>query len=154
GSADSSARLVTFAQRKNIAGVLRAEAINTLATWAESSIFDRVTGIHRGAVPNNADEARQALAPVYKQLLIDTDAQVREASVLALGELEFAETARALVDVLHKDKAPTVRIAALNTLKKLGYADMGDAVFAALNDADQSVRMAALGLLPTLDLPV
>lgn len=154
GSNASSTRLATFAQRKNIAGALRAEAINTLGVWGESSIFDRVTGVHRGAVTNNADDARDALAPIYKQLLADQDAEVREATVLALGNLKFTDTLATLAQTLRNDKAPAVRIAALNTLKYLGYEDMGDAIFAAMNDADQNVRMAALGLLPTLDLPV
>lgn len=154
GSAASSVRLAAFAQRKNSAGALRAEAINTLAVWGESSIFDRVTGVHRGAVTNNPEEARSALAPIYKQLLVDNDAVVREATVLALGDLNFVDTQATLAQTLQSDKAPMVRIAALNTLKRLDYPAMGDAVFAAMNDTDQSVRMAALGLLPTLELPV
>ncbi len=61
-SAENSARLVRFAQQKNIDGVLRAEAINTLSVWAKSSDFDRVTGLHRGAVTHDAAHAQQALA--------------------------------------------------------------------------------------------
>jgi putative membrane-bound dehydrogenase-like protein len=154
GSSANSARLATFALRKSIAGVLRAEAIQTLGVWGESSIFDRVTGVHRGAVTNNAEDARNALTPIYKQLLADSDAQVREASVLALGDLNLVDTLPTLAQTMRNDKAPAVRIAALNTLKRMGYAEMGDAVFTAMNDSDQSVRMAALGLLPTLELPV
>lgn len=153
GSKASSLRLATFAQRKNITGALRAEALNTLAVWADSSIFDRVTGMHRGAVNNNAEDARSVLAPIYQQLLADPDPLVREAIVLALGGLNFTDTLVALAQTLRSDKAPEVRIAALHTLKSMNYTEMGDAVFAAMNDTDQKVRMAALGLLPTLDLP-
>lgn len=154
GSKASSARLVAFAQRESIPGALRAEAINTLAFWAESSIFDRVTGVYRGAVNNSAEDARAAIAPVYQQLLVDADPLVRQASVLALGELKLTDTVATLAQTLRSDKSPVVRIAALNTLKQMEYAEMGDAVFAAMNDSDQAVRMAALGLLPTLELPV
>lgn len=154
GTATSAARLTAFALRKNVAANLRAEAIQTLAVWPASSIFDRVTGLYRGAVHNNAEDARTALASVYQTLLIDQEPLVREASVLALGDLNFNDTVPSLEQVMRKDSAPVVRIAALNTLKKLSYDKMGDAVFAALNDQDQSVRMAALGLLPTLNLPV
>jgi quinoprotein glucose dehydrogenase len=154
GSAASATRLVAFAQRKDIPGSLRAEALDTLAVWEESSIFDRVTGRHRGAVNNSLEDARTALSGAYEQLLKDNAQEVREAGVFALGTLKFTDTANTLVQTLKTDTAPGVRIAALNTLKSLGYAEMGDAVFAAMNDQDESVRMAALGLLPTLDLPV
>lgn len=154
GSAASAERLVAFSQNKNIAGNLRAEAINTLAVWGNSSIFDRVTGLHRGAINNEIADVRTALAPVYKQLLVDKDPQVREASVLALGELEFTDTLATLAQVLREDAEPSVRIAALNTLNKLGYEQMSDAVFTALKDRDQDVRMAALNLVPTLGFPV
>lgn len=154
GSKAESMRLASFALRKNIDGVLRAEAIQTLGVWAESSIFDRVTGMHRGAVTNSADDARTALTPIYQQLLTDNEAAVREATVLALGDLNVVDTLPTLAQTLRNDKAPAVRIAALNTLKRMGYSEMGDAVFAAMNDGDQSVRMAALSLLPTLDLPI
>src|SRR5690606_16432061 len=84
GSAASATRLVAFAQRKDIPGSLRAEALDTLAVWEESSIFDRVTGRHRGAVKNNPEDARTALSAAYEQLLKDGAAEVRRASVLAL----------------------------------------------------------------------
>ena len=154
GSAASANRLVGFAQRTELPASLRAEALHTLAVWEESSIFDRVTGRHRGAVKNNPEDARTALKTAYSKILKDNAAEVREASVLALGSLKFADTIDTLVQVLKDDAAPAVRIAALNTLKALGYTEMGDAVFTAMNDQDESVRMAALGLLPTLDLPV
>src|SRR5690606_6993655 len=109
---------------------------------------------HRGAVNNSLEDARTALSGAYEQLLKDNAQEVREAGVLALGTLKFTNTANTLVQTLKTDTAPSVRIAALNTLKSLGYGEMGDAVFAAMNDQDESVRMAALGLLPTLDLPV
>lgn len=154
GKVHNAQRLAAFAQRTSAEGALRAEALKTLGVWAESSIFDRVTGLHRGAVKNNAEDARAALSPIYETLLADESPEVREASVLVLGDLNFRETQTLLAKVLIEDAAAPVRIAALNTLKSLGYLKMSEAVFAALNDKDQSVRMAALGMVPTLDLPV
>lgn len=153
GKAQSAQRLASFAQRNGIEGKLRAEALKTLGVWAESSLFDRVTGLYRGAVKNNADEARAALSPIYEQLLADQSAEVREAAVLVLGDLNFRETQTLLAKVLVQDEAAAVRIAALNTLKTLGYLKISEAVFTALNDKDQSVRTAALAMVPTLNLP-
>ena len=153
GTPDAATRLVNFAQSKG-AGDLRAEAIKALGVWGETSAFDRVTGQYRGAIKNNADDARVALQAAYPALLADNIPAVREAAVFSLGDLGFTEALAQLNEVMRKDKSPRVRIAALNNLQKLQYEAMGDAVFAAMNDKDQDVRMTALGLLPTLDLPV
>src|SRR5690606_29728300 len=117
-------RLVAFAQRKDIPGSLRAEALDTLAVWEESSIFDRVTGRHRGAVKNNPEDARTALSAAYEQLLKDGAAEVRRASVLALGALKFRSLREPWGQFLKPAAAPAVRMPALNTLKSLGYGDM------------------------------
>ncbi len=63
-------------------------------------------------------------------------------------------TNESLIKTLSQDPEPAVRIAALNALKKFKLSDMSKVTFAALKDKDQSVRMAALSLLPELNLPV
>lgn len=153
GKSANAQRLAGFAQKAQNPEVLRAEAIKTLGVWGETSAFDRVTGQYRSAVRNDADEARSALRSAYPALLTDKHPKVREATVFALGDLSFTEALEQLAQVMRKDASARVRIAALNTLQKLQYEAMGDAVFAALKDKEQDVRMAALNLLPTLNLP-
>lgn len=153
-SAENSARLVRFAQQKNIDGALRAEAINTLSVWAKSSDFDRVTGQHRGAVSHNVADAQRALSSAYKNLLSDNNSVLRSAAIVAFAEFDVKNTNDTLVKTLSQDSDPAVRIAALHALKKFNLSDMSKVTFAALKDKDQSVRMAALTLLPELNLPV
>jgi putative heme-binding domain-containing protein len=153
-SAENSARLVRFAQQKNIDSALRAEAINTLSVWAKSSDFDRVTGLYRGAVIHPAADAHRALAGAYKNLLADKHGNFRTVTVAALAEFDVKEANNTLAKILTQDSEPSVRIAALNALKKFNRSDMSKITFAALKDKDQSVRMAALTLLPELNLPV
>jgi len=153
-SAENSKRLVRFAQQKNIDGTLRAEAINTLSVWAKSSDFDRVTGQYRGAVIHNAVDAQHALAAAYKNLLEDKSSVLRAATIAAFAEFDVKITNDALLKTLTQDAEPLVRIAALNALKKFKLSDMSKVTFTALKDKDQSVRMAALTLLPELNLPI
>lgn len=153
-SAENSARLVRFAQQKNIDGVLRAEAINTLSVWAKSSDFDRVTGQYRGAVIHDAANAQQALASAYRNLLADTDSNFRTAAITAFAEFDVKKANDSLLKTLTQDPESSVRIAALKALKKFNLSDMSKVTFAALKDKDQSVRMAALSLLPELNLPI
>lgn len=154
GQAEGATRLVSFAQDTKADGKLRAEAIQALGVWGESSAFDRVTGQYRGVINNNAGDARTALTSAYSRLLVDRSAEVREAMVLTLGGLGFTDALAQLSQVMQQDNSAKVRIAALNTLKALKYPAMREAVFSAMKDRDQDVRMAALSLLPTLDLPV
>jgi quinoprotein glucose dehydrogenase len=153
-SAQNAARLVQFAQQKKYPGTLRAEAINTLAVWASSSQFDRVTGQYRGTVTHNSDEALNALTQSYKKLLKDKNSKVRVATISALGGLKLLAANEQLIATLAQDSSPTVRIATLAALEKLNPEDMSKSVFLAMNDKDESVRMAALTLLPELNLPV
>lgn len=152
-TAENAERLIRFALQKKMAGILRADAVHTLASWGESSAYDRVTGAYRGVVKHQESEAVTALSAHYKTLLADSTAEVREATVKAIADLNIKDAKDALVTLLTKDSAPLVRIAALDALKKLGVDNMGDLVFVAMKDKDQSVRMAALTLVPNANLP-
>jgi putative membrane-bound dehydrogenase-like protein len=153
-SAENANRLIQFAQQKNISGKLRAEAIQAVSVWAESSNYDRVTGMYRGPLNRQKAEAIAALGGGYSTLLADKDSNVREATVKALGELNIQKANDQLVELLKHNSSDAVRIAALHTLKKFNPANIGDLVFIALKDKSQSVRMKALALVPELNLPI
>lgn len=153
-SAHNARRLIEFAQLSAVPGKLRAEAIQAVAVWSESSNYDRVTGVHRGPVTRPQGESIAAFTTGYPKLLADKDIDVRSATVRALGELNIIAAKDKLVAKLGNDSSAAVRIAALETLKKFNPADMGDLVFTALKDLNQSVRMAALAMVPELNLPV
>ena len=71
-----------------------------------------------------------------------------------LGELDLQDANSQLESMLANDKEADVRIAALHTLKKFNHEKIGDLVFIALKDKEQSVRMAGLALVPELNMPV
>lgn len=153
GGDASVERLLGFAQRDDIDGVLRAEALHTLSVWPESSAFDRVTGRHRGVVSHPSEQASEPLMALSAELLQDRSPEVRAATASALAMLNIEGASDALAATLKDDASPMVRAAALEALFTLDYPDMGQAALTATNDADTDVRMAALALLPKLDLP-
>lgn len=153
GGEASVQRLLDFAQREPRDEALRAEAIDTLSVWHDSSIFDRVTGRHRGAVSHPLEQAAEPLADRSRALLTDDSEQVREATIGALASLQVQAATESLLAKLKNDPAPIVRTAALQALHQLDYPDMGQVALTATNDADTEVRMAALKLLPELGLP-
>ncbi|WP_347329894.1 HEAT repeat domain-containing protein [Marinimicrobium locisalis] len=146
-------RLLSFAQRSDIAGALRAEALDTLATWPASSRFDRVTGRERGVVNHPLTQAAGPLSAQATGLLEDPSADVRASTVSALAALSIKDDMPALVEALQNDASAQVRSAALQALFELEYEQMGQAALTATNDRDAEVRMSALALLPELDLP-
>lgn len=153
GGEASVERLLNFAQREDISGTLRAEAIDTLATWPASSQFDRVTGRVRGVINHPLAQAAEPLSARTDRLLADGSAEVRASAVNALAALSIEEATPALVEALSEDASAQVRAAALQALFDLEYEQMGQAALTATNDRDSDVRMAALTLLPKLSLP-
>src|SRR5690625_1322691 len=151
GSAAAAQRLGAFATNTQADSALRAEALDTLAVWASSSIFDRVTGRYRGEVQNDLSEAQAVFQPIYQQLFADAEEQVRAASIAAVGQLGFTQATPLLVSVLEQDASAEVRAGALRTLQELNYDQMDAVVFIALKDRDQNVRTTALRMLPEID---
>ncbi|HEY7883666.1 MAG TPA: HEAT repeat domain-containing protein [Cellvibrionaceae bacterium] len=154
GARADAERLVEFAARADRPEVARAEAIATLANWAEPSVFDRVSGRYRGERSNNGDDAKAALSDVYPTLLEDDSDVVRAATTRALGGLGYADATRLLRERFDQDAAGEVRLAALESLQGLNYAEMGEVIFKAMNDTAVEVRVSALAMLPQLELPV
>jgi putative heme-binding domain-containing protein len=151
-SADAQ-RLARFAERPAVDDALRAEALHTLARWADPSMLDRVTGRYRGPVDNEIEPARRAIASVTPALLKASSAAVREAAVEAIRETDYREATEALVRLVEADASPAVRMAALTALRDLEYASAESIFRTALNDENQSVREAALDMIPDLALP-
>lgn len=151
GAAEAG-RLARYAADTSGPAALRGEALSVLAFWQNPSVFDRVSGRYRGERTGDADIARAALADIYVDLLADQAVEVRVAAVNALGHLRFADAAEHLVAAVKHDQAAEVRLSALNNLYQIGYADMEPVVYRALSDEVQDVRMAALKIVPSLDI--
>ena len=147
-------RLVGFAQQSSLPGTIRAEAIHAVAVWTDASVYDRVSGMYRGPLKRPKSDAIAALETGYAKLLADNSSHVRKATIFALGELDLQDANSQLESMLANDKEADVRIAALHTLKKFNHEKIGDLVFIALKDKEQSVRMAGLALVPELNMPV
>ncbi|MEX2639739.1 MAG: HEAT repeat domain-containing protein [Balneolales bacterium] len=153
GTAEDALRLGAFARRADRDEALRVEALNTLATWPEPSIFDRVTGRHRGQIHNDADDARNALDLMITGRLPGETAAVKIAVAEAAGLLGHRDALPAMYALLEQDPNPDVRIAALTALRDGDYGQMDEAIALALKDDGKTVRMSALSMLPKLDLP-
>ncbi|MDR8392510.1 HEAT repeat domain-containing protein [Aliifodinibius sp. S!AR15-10] len=152
GTAEDALRLASFATRDGISETLRSEAIATLSVWPESSTLDRVTGRYRGEVENNREDATEALASIIDPVLNDGGETLRVAIAEAISSLNYNPAMPQLFGLVQDDPSPEVKIAALNALDSLNYESMDEAVAVALEGDQQSVRMTALGLIPSLGI--
>lgn len=153
GTPADAERLANFALREDVTEVLRVESLETLASWPEPSIFDRVTGWHRGEFENNPEYARQALDPVIVQLLESQSNDVKIAALQLVGSIEYTDATPEILALLNDDPSNEVRIASLNALIDIEYDGIEDAITVALDDDSQNVRMNALNHIQSLDLP-
>ena len=152
GSAENAELLVSFANDNQQTEAMRVEALRTLKHWEDPSIFDRVTGRHRGEIQNSAADAQEALASVADQLLSDSSVDVQIAAIETVAELNVTEATDAVYALVDGGQTPEVRAAALQGLQMLDYIDIDNAIELALEDSEPSVRMTAISLIPNLDI--
>ena len=152
GTSDDANRLTEYAANLGNPELLRIEALNTLQYWEEPSIFDRVTGRHRGEMSNSGDDARNALASVADQLFEDDASNIRIAAIEAAAELRYTDATPSIYALLEGDDSDDVRIAAVRALRDLEYDEIDQAIRTALGDQNNRVRMNALGMIPALDI--
>lgn len=153
GTPEAAQRVARFATQSGASEAMRVEAVKTLGVWSNPSIFDRITGRHRGAIQRDSSIVRDAVQPVLAQLFSDDVAGVRVAAAEMTGRLYLTQSIPDLVAFLRDDPSPPVRIAALEALSQLGYDSMNEAMETALNDHDKQVRMTALEMVPALSVP-
>jgi quinoprotein glucose dehydrogenase len=152
-TAEASQRLAAFAVRSGTPETLRVEAVASLGTWPRPSAMDRVDGMWHGPAEHDASLARSAIAPLIEPLLARGTPTERIAVTDAAGRLQIRDAVPALMARLQTDRAPEVRVAALNALYAIRTERMEEAVRVALADGSPEVRMVALSRTPELGLP-
>lgn len=150
GTVDEAQRLAQFSVDSSYSELMRVEALQTLKHWENPSIFDRVTGRHRGQIQNEVSDAREAIARVYDQLLSDPTSSIQIAAIEATAELGVAEAVDRIYALVSEGSSPDVRSVALKGLQTLGFENIDDAVEIALADDNETVRMTAIGMIPDL----
>ncbi len=150
GTADGIQNLLRYAADVN-PSAMRAEALTALSTWSKPSVLDRVDGRYRGA-SNQRERILSSVSMELTRLANDRVNEVRLASVKAIGKLKIDQASGTLLTRLKSDNDPSVREASLHALADLSDSHIGTAIEVALHDNVKSVRIAALDLLPKMNL--
>ncbi|GAB5519496.1 MAG: c-type cytochrome [Rhodothermales bacterium] len=152
GGQDAANRLADYSVRSNTPEAMRVDAIAALGTWTKPSVLDRVTGRWRGERMQDTTEATIALARVADRLLTQGSPALKVATADAVARLKHAPSYPALATLVQNDRAPDVRIAALEALAHVEYAELEIAVERGLADRNADVRMTALSMVPTMTI--
>lgn len=144
--------LVAYANKIDKPAAMRAEAIQTISTWAKPSVLDRVDGRLRGEVTRNEEEVKGKTSGALTALLNDRDSSVRINAVKAVSKLKISQAASALLALLKTDRESSIRAESLKALAAMGDAQIGDAIKIAIADKDKRVRVAGIDLIPKLNI--
>jgi putative heme-binding domain-containing protein len=140
--------LITYLNNTANPEAMRAEALATLANWANPSMFDRVDGRYRGQRNKSDDYVKEKLGAVIPALIASGTGDIRTTAIQAVASLNLEATIDQLAGILKNDGDPAIRSVALTSLDKLGAPGLETYLRTALNDRDNSVRSRALSLLP------
>lgn len=139
-------QLLAFVNRPDAPEELRADALLALGTWAEPSVFDRVTGRFRGQIERDASYAQAAYDPLAEQFLTAKSQPIRLAALGAASTL--GGSPETVEKMLRSDKSPEIRAAAVSALNDLEVANLDALLLVSLKDKSNLVRSRALSLLP------
>jgi putative heme-binding domain-containing protein len=151
GSDKAMQNLIDYSLHEGAPVSMRAEAVAALSTWAKPSVVDRVDGRYRGEVTRDLAAAQAKAGPSLIALMSNKDETVRLGAAKAIGKLQVKGETE-LFAHLKTDKAPEVRVQALQSLSALRYNKMDEAIKTALRDNDKTVRVTALDLLAKADM--
>ncbi|WP_337043293.1 DUF7133 domain-containing protein [Emticicia sp. 17c] len=139
--------LIAFAKRTDIKDELKAEALATIGSWANPSVLDRVDGRYRGKLERDPALAKTKVQPHIAEFLREKNAETLIATAGLLAELNITEANKQLVDIYDASTDAKVKTAILTSLNKLNYPEMDALMKKGMDDKDENVRTAALGLL-------
>ncbi len=145
--------LVSYATKKSAPAILRAEALETLRSWSNPSVLDRVDGRKRSFNKRTAAPTKKALTGVMASLIADKEPSVQIAALKVVSNLQLEEFVKNTFTVMKGAKQADVRVRALQTLGSLKSHDMQGPLEVALADSDDKVRSTALSLLSKADIP-
>lgn len=147
GTDEALQNLVDYSMKESNPVIMRTEAIETLGTWTQPSVLDRVDGRYRGVIKRDPAMAKSKAGTALIRLLKDKQTNIRSTAIKAISKLRLTEGAPAILGVLKNDPVAGVKVEAIKALAAIQYEQIGDAIKQAIADRDKSVRIAGLNLL-------
>nr|WP_317041577.1 HEAT repeat domain-containing protein [Cyclobacterium lianum] len=143
--------LIAYLSAESAPAAMRIEAMETLSTWAEPSVLDRVDGRFRGEVKRDPMMLRNLTADVLIDMVDHRDAGLRLAAVKTIGNINLPQSSERLFTRLKTDTDENVREEALRSLGAIEWEKLDLALELAATDRSKNVRVASLDLMGAMD---
>lgn len=152
GTPECAQRLAAYAAGSAGGPAVRAEAMLTLAEWANPPVLDRVEGRHRRLDPRDAAVAKAAIEKHLAALLSSNASEVRTATAVAIRQLNYVEAADRLTKLALDESQPAgTRAAAMEVVVGLKDPSGRTVVDAGLKAGEPELRAVARTLLARID---
>lgn len=145
--------LINFAKRESASNILRGEALAALGTWNNPSVLDRVDGRYRGEMIREGSQLKDKIKKDIPIFLEDQNPEILIGISKTLSAIGINTYNDELYTIFKTSKSPEVRAEVLHTLGKLNFGRMEAAMVAGMQDTNEQVRTAAVGLLGELNVP-
>ena len=143
--------LINFAKRENVDNTIRGEALAALGTWNNPSVLDRVDGRYRGPITREGNMLQDKIEKDIPYFLEDSNPKILVGISKTINAIGITKYNDELYSLFKTNKNPEVRAAALKTLGALKFENMERLMMAGMQDSDEQVRSAAVGLLTQLE---
>jgi putative heme-binding domain-containing protein len=153
GTDQALQNLLDYSVNAGAPATMRAEAIETISTWAKPSVLDRVDGRYRGSVQKNPLLVKTKAGASLLQLLGNKELPIRVSAIRAIRKLGMAEASTAMLGLLKSDQQPLVRAESLKALAAMQDAQISQAITLAISDKDKTVRTAGIELIGKMNIP-
>jgi hypothetical protein len=133
-----------------------AELLGELQSYAALSPLEKLFGSGDAGIRRAAVRALRFLYfkrsfVIVRKALIDPDAQVREAALIAIAGLHFPHAFNPLARIYREASDPRVRTAALSSIGKIQTVEAGEFLVMVLRQETGSLRDAAYAALVQMD---
>lgn len=153
GTDQALQNLIDYSVNVGAPAKMRAEAIETISTWAKPSVLDRVDGRYRGAVQKNPLLVKTKAGASLLQLLGNKELDIRVSAIRAIRKLDMGQASTTLLGLLKNDPQPLVRSESLKALASMQDEQISQAITMAIADKDKTVRTAGVELIGKMNIP-
>lgn len=148
GGNEALDRVLRYASNASAPEKMRAEALETIRTWAEPSKHDRVDGRYRGVIKRDKGPVKDRIGNKMTEFLEDKKTSVVISAIQTVAEFGLTASIPKLLSLMADHKKSAVRSEALSALGDINYAQLDEALSVALADKSKKVRAMALSIIP------
>jgi quinoprotein glucose dehydrogenase len=146
GTKQAAETLLALAKRDGAPEKYRVDALELLGNWEQVPGRNHITGVWNPLPPRDASVAKEVAAPALANLLRTAPDNVRVAAAGLADRLGVDQSDMMFELATSTDASAKVRAAALHTLAGKNDPRLAQAVKAALQDPDETVRLEAIAL--------